>query len=175
MSFARVRAFVVVGVLGVAALVFVVIALLKDTQTGARAGSACPDGAVRVNASLIRPEEIKVRVLNGTGQADFANQVNEEFKNRKFQVQKPGNAKKVENEVAVLRYGPKTLGAGQLLRAYFLNRADFQFDPNRKDDVVDVIIGPDFQALATQTEVNQSIGELGEPSLPPGTCRAEKA
>jgi hypothetical protein len=44
------------------------------------------------------------------------------------------------------------------------------FDIERKDDVVDIYLGADFQQLATPTEVNQSIAAMGEPPLPPGTC-----
>jgi hypothetical protein len=37
---------------------------------------------------------------------------------------------------------------------------------------VDIVIGAQFQQLATSTEVNQSLVELGEPEVPPGACAA---
>ena len=42
---------------------------------------------------------------------------------------------------------------------------------------MDIVIGAEFQQLATSTEVNQSLVELGEPEVPPGACAApaEKA
>ena len=42
MSFARVRALVVVGVLAVAAVVFVIVALVRDTQSDAVPAAAAP-------------------------------------------------------------------------------------------------------------------------------------
>jgi hypothetical protein len=44
------------------------------------------------------------------------------------------------------------------------------FDIKRKGAEVDVTLGTQFQQLATTTEVNQSIAEIGNPTLPPGTC-----
>jgi len=32
------------------------------------------------------------------------------------------------------------------------------------------VIGNGFRQLATTTEVNQSLVEVGEPTLPPGAC-----
>ncbi len=172
MTFARVRAFIVVGVLVTAAVVFVVVALLRDTQSDAQVGSRCPDGALRANLALPRPKEVKIRVLNGTDNDDLGNRVSEDFKNRKFQTEKPGDNEKVVEGIAQLRYGAKSVGAAHLLDAYFLGKAEPLFDPTRRDDIVDVIVGTRFQQLATQTEVNQSLVELGGPSPPPGTCAA---
>lgn len=174
MSFARVRALVVVGALVVLALVFVVIALVRDTQSGRAGAKGCPDGYVLVDVKLRMAQDVKVNVYNATDEPGLAGSVADDFRNRKFQVLKSGNEKPVD-DVAVLRYGPKGVGSGHLLRAYFLNEAKLQFDPKREDDVVDVVIGGGFQQLATTTEVNQSLGEIGgQPELPAGTCAAPK-
>ena len=59
------------------------------------------------------------------------------------------------------------------MSAYFLvNQATMQFDIKRKGGEVDVILGTQFQQLATTTEVNQSIAIIGKPPLEPGTCEA---
>ena len=173
MSFARVRALVVVGVLAVAAVVFVVVALVRDTQGDAVAGGGCPDGSVMANVTLPEdPEDVTVKVYNGTKTAGLADNVTNEFKNRRFKTQKPGENKKRVDGVAVMRYGPEAVGSAWLLRAYFLNQADVQYDAKRKGAVVDVVVGKSFQQLATTTEVNQSLVELGEPEVPPGACAA---
>ncbi len=173
MSFARVRALVVVGVLAVAAVVFVVVALVRDTQGDAVAGGGCPDGSVMANVTLPDdPEQVTVRVFNGTKTPGLADSVTNEFKNRRFQTQKPTENKKKVDGVAVMRYGPEAVGSAWLLRAYFLNQADVQYDAKRKGAVVDVVIGSGFQQLATTTEVNQSLVELGEPEVPLGACVA---
>jgi hypothetical protein len=173
MSFARVRALVVVGVLAVAAVVFVVVALVRDTQGDAVAGGGCPDGSVMANVTLPEdPEDVTVKVYNGTKTAGLADNVTNEFKNRRFKTQKPAENKKKVDGVAVMRYGPEAVGSAWLLRAYFLNQADVQYDAKRKGAVVDVVVGKNFQQLATTTEVNQSLVELGEPEVPLGACVA---
>ena len=73
MSFARVRALVVVGVLAVAAVVFVIVALVKDTQGGPTAGEGCPAGAPMADVRLPDdPAEVTVKILNGTGTPGLA-------------------------------------------------------------------------------------------------------
>jgi hypothetical protein len=173
MSFARVRALVVVGVLAVAAVVFVVVALVRDTQGDAVVGGGCPDGSPMANVTLPDdPEQVTVKVYNGTKTAGLADSVTNEFKNRRFKTVKPAENKKKVDGVAVMRYGPEAVGSAWLLRAYFLNQADVQYDAKRKGAVVDVVVGSGFQQLATTTEVNQSLVELGEPEVPLGACVA---
>jgi hypothetical protein len=172
MSFARVRALVVVGVLAVAAVVFVVVALVRDTQSDAVSGG-CPDGSVMANVTLPDdPEQVTIKVYNGTKIAGKADAVTTEFKNRKFRTEKPAENKKKVDGVAVMRYGPEAVGSAWLLRAYFLDEADVQYDAKRKGAVVDIVIGTGFQQLATTTEVNQSLVQLGEPEVPLGACVA---
>jgi len=173
MSFARVRALVVVGVLAVAAVVFVVVALVRDTQGDAVAGGGCPDGSPVANLTLPEdPEQVTVKIYNGTKVAGKADAVSNEFKNRRFRTEKPAENKKKVDGVAVMRYGPAAVGSAWLLRAYFLGEAEAQYDAKRKGAVVDIVIGSNFQQLATTTEVNQSLAAQGEPKLPPGACLA---
>ena len=115
MSFARVRALIVIGVLAVAAVVFVVTALIRDSQGGEIDGDGCPDGYVRANVTLQEPKDIKLKVFNATDNDGWGGRVTEDFKNRGFQTQKPENSKKAVDAVAVLRFGPKAVGAAHLL------------------------------------------------------------
>lgn len=172
MSFARVRALVVVGLLGVLALAFVVTALIRDTQGTAGTAKGCPDGWPLADVTLRETKDVKINVLNATDEAGRAGSVADDFRNRKFQVQKVGNAPKGIDEVAVLRYGPEGVGSAHLLQAYFLNNAEPAYDEKRKGDTVDVVLGNRFQQLATTTEVNQSLGDLGAPVAPKGSCPA---
>ena len=173
MSFARVRALVVIGVLAVAAVVFVIVALVRDTQHDAIAGDKCPAGAPLANVTLPDdPDQVTVKVLNGTKTPGLAENVTNDFKNRRFKVQAPGEDKKRVKGVAVVRYGPEAVGSAQLLEAYFLGEATPEYNPKRKGAVVEIVIGSQFQQLATSTEVNQSLVELGEPQVPPGACAA---
>ncbi|MEH0842061.1 LytR C-terminal domain-containing protein [Micromonospora sp. CPCC 205711] len=164
------RALVVVGLLAVVALVFVVVALVKDTQGKAGTAGGCPDGWPLADVRLRETKDVKINVYNATNQPGLAGNVADDFRNRKFQVKKEGNAPKRVDGVAVLRFGPRGAGSAHLLRAYFLNNADRDYDPKRKDDTVDVVLGNGFQQLATTTEVNQSLGDLGAPTAPEGSC-----
>ncbi|MGI5244532.1 LytR C-terminal domain-containing protein [Dactylosporangium sp. CA-139066] len=171
------RALAVVGILIVAAAVFVIVAVVKDHQSGGTANAKkCAEGAVMANAKLPRQEDVKVTIYNATTRTGAATDVANDFLSRRFKeakvvtaapnppVAKPGNV------VAVIRYGPQTVGAAWLVRAYFLNQADTQFDKARQDDKVEIILGGKFRQLPTTTEVNQAIAALGNPELPEGTC-----
>ncbi|MEU1398679.1 LytR C-terminal domain-containing protein [Micromonospora zamorensis] len=164
------RALVVVGLLGVLALAFVVTAIIRDTQGKAGTAEGCPEGWPLADVTLHEPKDVKINVFNATEEGGRAGTVANDFRNRKFQVKKVGNDPKEIDDVAVLRYGPKGVGSAHLLQAYFLNNAEPDYDPKRTDDVVDVVLGYGFQQLATTTEVNQSLGDIGAPRAPKGSC-----
>ncbi|WCN84556.1 LytR C-terminal domain-containing protein [Micromonospora sp. LH3U1] len=164
------RALVVVGLLGVLALAFVVTAIVRDSQGKAGTAESCPEGWPLADVTLHEPKDVKINVLNATDEPGRAGSVADDFRNRKFQVMKVGNAPKGIDDVAILRYGPKGVGSAHLLQAYFLNNAEPGYDPARTDDVVDVVLGNRFQQLATTTEVNQSLGDIGAPQAPKGSC-----
>jgi hypothetical protein len=179
MSFARVRALAVVGALVVAAAIFVTVALIKDKQSGPGVASGCGKDAVVANIKLPEPQDVKLNVFSAANKSTAtASDVASDFANRKFVVANakdkkwPDPLKKNVDGVAVLRYGPKAVGAEWLVRAYFLDEANNEFDIKRTDDVVDVVIGAKFKQLATITEVNQALAQLGNPTLPAGTCSA---
>lgn len=181
MSFARVRALVVVGVLIVAAAVFVIVAVVKDHAGDPVANAKkCAAGSVMANAKLPTQEDVKVTIFNATNRPGVASDVANDFLSRRFKeakvvtaapnppVNKPGDV------TAVIRFGPQTVGAAWLVRAYFLDKAVNQFDKARQDDKVDIILGGKFQQLPTTTEVNQAIAALGNPELPEGTCAKDE-
>ncbi|MCO1595925.1 LytR C-terminal domain-containing protein [Micromonospora sp. RHAY321] len=169
------RALVVVGLLGVLALAFVVTAIVRDSQGNAGTAQGCPDGWPLADLALRETKDVKINVFNATDEPGRAGAVADDFRNRKFQVQKVGNAPKGIDDVAVLRYGPKGVGSAHLLQAYFLNNAEPDYDEKRTDDTVDVVLGNSFQQLATTTEVNQSLGDLGAPEAPKGSCPSPAA
>jgi hypothetical protein len=175
MTFARVRALVVVSALAVLAVAFVVYALVDDSQKGRTLAAQCPAGWPVVDLTLKKAEDIKINVFNATDKVGLAESVGSDFANRKFQVLKKTNSKTAVPKVALLRFGPKAVSSAHVIRAYFLDEAKPEYDPARTDDVVDVLIGDDFKQLATSTEVNQSLVELaaaGEPKLPAQSCPA---
>ncbi|HEY0000955.1 MAG TPA: LytR C-terminal domain-containing protein [Actinoplanes sp.] len=171
MSFARVRALVVVGVLAVAAVIFVITALVRDSQGGASTGEDCPAGAPLADLTLPEDQaEVTVKIYNGTDKTGLAESVTREFENRRFKVQKAAESKSKYKGVAELRFGPDAVGKAQLVRAYFLAQSKMEYNAKRKGSVIDIVIGNEYRQLATTTEVNQSLVEVGEPTLPPGAC-----
>lgn len=178
MSFARIRALSLVTVLALAALIVTVMALTKGGNSQADAPKTCPSGYAMANMGLPNDnQQINVNVYNATDRIGLANTVKLDFEYRKFHVVKTGNNPlgKPVSDVAVLRYGPKMVGAAYVIDAYFLNDAVHQYDPKRTDDTVDVVLGGGFKQLATSTEVNQALTVLagrGGPSVPPKACRS---
>jgi hypothetical protein len=176
MSIGRARALAIVAMLVACAVVLVMFAVRRDSQTrqSYHVSSCNPGDIPVVTRPLPKPEQIKVNVYNGTSTPNLATQVATDFRNHKITVGKVGDAPALYAGVAELRYGPKTLAAADVLQAYFLGQADFDngFDIKRTDSAVDVIIGTQYQQLATPTEFNQAIAALGNPTPPPGTCDA---
>jgi hypothetical protein len=117
MTFARVRSLVVVGTLALFALVFIIVALVRDTQSSAGPVAKCKEGYIPANIALREPKDVKIRVFNGTDAPGRAAALADEFVNRDFQVVQTGNAKSAVKEVALLRFGPKAVGSAHLRRA----------------------------------------------------------
>jgi LytR cell envelope-related transcriptional attenuator len=178
MSLARLRALIIVGVLVAAAAVLVTVTLVKDTQADSTLEAGCGPGDVRANIKFpAKYEDVKINVFNATTSPHIAGQVADDFRSRKITVLKEANdpATKKVDDVAHVRYGPSVVGSAWLIRAHFLNDAKLQFDINRKDDVIDVVVGGKFKQLGSTTEVNQALAAAGAPTLPPGTCDANAA
>jgi hypothetical protein len=169
LSFARVRAIIVVTMLVVAAVVTVSMALGRQPDDSLMT-DRCPDGFVPVRLTLPEVSVVKLNVYNATTRVGLASQVGDNFANRNFQVLERDDYDSEVEAVAELHYGPATVGAAQLVGAYFLNEATRVFDIDREDDVVDVVLGSEFRQLATPTEVSQAIAAAGNPTPPPGTC-----
>jgi hypothetical protein len=128
---------------------------------------------VPVSTTLKQRFEVRLSVFNASGVPGVGQQVFDEFRSREFQMVTltdpyPGEYM----EVAVIRYGPRAVGAAWLVAAYFREPAK-DFDIHRADDTVDVILGKAFQQLNTTTEVNQAIAAAGRPTAPPGTCAVD--
>ncbi|GAA0466385.1 hypothetical protein Aca07nite_77060 [Actinoplanes capillaceus] len=102
------------------------------------------------------PSDVRVRV-SGAGIAS-------ELRERGFTV--VGGV--VASEAATtLTYGPASIGRATLLRAVLLGEVTMRFDPARTDPAIDLVPGPDFDRLATATELNQNLVTVGVPTAPP--------
>jgi hypothetical protein len=134
--------------------------------------NGCPAGSVIVDVSPPdSPAEVRLAVFDATGRPAVVQQAADIFAQRGLQVIEPvRTTTDVVPEQAVLRYGPRTVGDAWYVRSYLRAPQRDEFDPTRADDVVDVVLGKAFGALATITEVNQAIAQAGMPVAPPGTC-----
>jgi hypothetical protein len=193
MSLARARAVAIVGTLVLAAVIVVVMAVVKDKQSSASyANGGCQPGEVKVHVKpLPEPGQIKVNVYNGTGQANpdpksakktpiignipgLAGQVADDLRNRGFIVGTVAERPEGYTGGAKLSYGPKALAGASVVRAQFVGQDDPNgFTLKRTDDSVDIVLGSAFKELGSKTEVNQKIAQLGNPTPPPGTCNAD--
>ncbi len=171
MSIARVRALVLVSTLVVCAVVLVVLAIVRDKQSGTNYGADnCPANAVPVKTKPLPDEsKIKINVYNGTNRTGLASAAADDFRSRKFTIGQVKDTARY-NGIAQIRFGPNELAAASVVNAYFLGDADMQFNIKRNDNVIDVVLGAQYRALGTPTDVHQAIAQLGNPSPPPGTC-----
>jgi hypothetical protein len=175
MTFPRVRAMIFVAVLFVTAGVVVLTAINKDTQATPQAVNSCEPGQVRVNVEVVAEEEVTVNLYNGTVRVGLAEQIGSELSNRGFHVAKMETvpAGQEFGGIGKITFGPDGVGAAWLVKAYFLNNAlEEIFVAERTGSDVDLVLGAEFQQLATSTEVNQRIAALGKPKPPRGTCAA---
>jgi hypothetical protein len=115
------------------------------------------------------PAQVRVRVLDGGAPVGLGDTTEIELRERRFTVlNHTGDPATHRTGATTLRYGPAAIGAAALLRAELIGAATMEFDSNRADDTVDLTLGPTFVRLATSTELNQALVEIGEPSAPPG-------
>ncbi len=172
MTFPRVRAMIFVAVLFVTAGVVVITAINRDSQTRPQQ-QVCEPGQPQVNVDVLDEEDVVLNLYNGSTRVGLAEQIASELANRGFVVATvetvpPGQELQ---GVGAITYGPGAVGAAWLVQAYFLaGELSETYVGEREGREVDLILGADFQQLATTTEVNQRIAALGKPKPPPGTC-----
>ncbi|MEU1964399.1 LytR C-terminal domain-containing protein [Micromonospora sediminicola] len=140
-------------------------------QVGAvPATPGCPAGFVGARIWAPGREDTKISIVNASGHANRGAVVASELRTFRFEVLAVTQAPEVHDGVAVLRYGPQTVGAAWNLQAFFPDGVTLQFELRRVDDVVEVAIGKRFSQLPDITEVNQATAKLPLPTAPPGTC-----
>ena len=167
MRLARVRALIIIGTLALVATATAGWAILNDSQEGL---GGCAADKIPVNLEMPEPKNVEVRVYNGTKEPGLADQVKGDLEEYGYNITKVGNKKREDLKgSAEVHYGPKAVGAGHVLSAYFLDSTRV-FEPDRDDAVVDVVIGSGFRQVNTESEKVQSLGEIGRPTAPMGTC-----
>ncbi|WP_329300540.1 LytR C-terminal domain-containing protein [Streptomyces sp. NBC_00659] len=126
-------------------------------------------------ASLPKPGQITVNVLNATPRSGLAKQTADELKKRGFKIGDVGNA--------TAAYDKKVTGAGLLLGAKAADRAalpvlntqlsgaQLKTDGRTRATTVDLIIGADFKALTKKEDADKALTVLTQPKPAPATSK----
>jgi hypothetical protein len=108
------------------------------------------------------PATVSLRVFNGTDQAGLAQTVATELDGRGFIVDEVANdtSGRTVTGVGELRHGPRGTEAAGYLRAVLPGAGDYL--DTRATAQVDIVIGPEFTALATPEEVAAALAPAAD-------------
>lgn len=166
MSLSRLRSLIVLCTLTVIAITAVIWAITRDSQDSGSAAERA--GCGRPPVTIPKPQHAKVKVLNATDRSGLASDVKAALEKRGFTVVGVDNADTTISGPAAVRFGPKGIGAAQLVRAEVPHAESIPDDI--KTDVVELILGPSYNALTPAGRVSQALKKLGKPTPPAPTC-----
>ncbi|MCI1220234.1 MAG: LytR C-terminal domain-containing protein [Bifidobacterium sp.] len=167
----RRRQGIVLGCVGTVLVAALITATLFYTHViGAGAGSSsqaqpnygvqapcAPKDKAGIAAKYVDNSSVQVRILNGTKFAGLAKAVGNALINRDFEVTTIGTSnEKVER--TVIHFGRDAIAQAYTVNANFTD-AIMQMD-DRKDQLIDVVIGPTFTDLQDQKKVPAAGGEI---------------
>ena len=112
------------------------------------------------------PNEVSIRVLNGSKRVGVAGITGEILETAGFNVLEVGNlgADNV-SAAAEIRYGKKSRNAALLLQAYIVNAV--LVEDNRKDTSIEVVVGQGFENVRDKKEVERELSRpIPSPSGP---------
>jgi hypothetical protein len=168
MSLGRARALAVLGIMALVAIIAVVWTITRDAQDdSAKVAKACATEADDVKVP--EPGLVKLRVLNATEQGGLATTTADALKARGFNVVEAGNSPDVLTGTAEVRFGTKAVGAAHLVRAQIPDARPAA--DARQDDVVVVVLGPEFVNLTAEANVDSVLATLGKPVSPEPACK----
>jgi len=145
-------------VLALAAVVRWWNGLRQDDVRQAHHAAAC--ASAKAAPPSMNPKELSIRVFNATDRAGEANRVAQALKDRGFTVAEVANdssGRKVTG-VGEVRHGPRGKDAAAYLGAYLPGAGDYE--DTRATAQVDLVIGPDYQKLATPEQVAAAISAV---------------
>ena len=140
-------------VLALAALGVWWYVLRQETQEVEREAEACASATEAAPPTTLDPAAINLRVFNATDTAGLAQTVATALKERGFVVEEVANdtSGREVTGVGELRHGARGSEAAEYVRLYLPQAGDYL--DTRATAVVDVVIGPEFTALASAEEV----------------------
>jgi len=152
------------GVLAALVAVAAIAATVALAKRGGADDFRCPAGAVRIDTAIPQPSDVLVRV-SGADRAAAVGQL----RAHRFQASEAGAEASTAPGKATLRYGPRTVAAAWLLRAY-LPEVEPVYDPHRADGAVDVALGSGYRVVRSTSEANRALAAQGPVWPPEGTC-----
>ncbi|WP_433722616.1 LytR C-terminal domain-containing protein [Actinoplanes sp. CA-051413] len=155
----------------VAAGGFGLTSLTRDDPAPVATLPAAPSSRCSFPIDLTLPDDPAAVVIDVVGRSERTAPVTIELKHRGFAAtERKSFDPDADNSgpVAVLRYGPQAVGAATVVRALVHGDVVMKFLPDRGSRTIDLVVGADFDRLATTTEVNMALVEFGEPTRPPG-------
>jgi LCP family protein required for cell wall assembly len=115
-----------------------------DRLNGQLAASAGGDSS---SATPVRPGQVRVRVLNGTGADSLAARVEGELQGAGFNVADKGDADSFRYSRSVIRYGSGALNKAQLVQRYLRGPAQLKEDSTLRTVDVALIAGTDYSGV----------------------------
>jgi anionic cell wall polymer biosynthesis LytR-Cps2A-Psr (LCP) family protein len=109
-------------------------------------GVAPPTGEAGAQVAA-RPEDTRVRVLNGAGSTGLAGQVATSLHAVGYNIADRGDADNFRYSQTVIRYGSGALGKAQLLQRYLDGGARLQQDPTLRTVDVALVVGSDYSGV----------------------------
>ncbi|MGH3545803.1 MAG: LytR C-terminal domain-containing protein [Mycobacteriales bacterium] len=171
MTLGRARALVVLGIMALIAVIAVVWTITRDTRdNSSSAANTC--AVERIAADIPKPAAVKLQVFNATDRDGLATTVADAFRARGFNVVEVGNSPDVLTGTAEVRFGAKAVGAAHLVRAQIPDAQSLA--DNRQDDIVVLVLGPDYVNLTSAGNVDSVLKTLGEPVRPKLECEKTK-
>ena len=129
--------------------------LRAESERRATEAAACSSAAAAI--PVLDPATVQVRVLNASNLAGRAGQVAAALENRGFVVAEVGNdgTNREVTGQGEIRYGARGRDAGRFLSLQ--QPGAVLFEDTRATEVVDLVIGPEWQQLATPADVEEAL------------------
>jgi LytR cell envelope-related transcriptional attenuator len=149
-------------VLALAALGVWWTVLRQDAERQADVAAAC--GTADAPVIALDPSTVSVRVLNATDRRGVAQTIGQELQRRGFTVPEIGNdgTEREVTGVGEIRYGPRGRDVARFVGLQLPGATEYV--DTRATAVVDLVVGPEWEQLATTEEVEAALSAAPAPS-----------
>ena len=130
----------------------------QDNARNAEEAAACASAEMAPPA--LDPGTVSIRVYNATDEGGLAQRVADDLRARGFAVGEVANdprSERVVEGVGEVRFGPRGRDQARFVAAYLPGAGDLQ--DTRATAEVDLVLGPQFTALASDDEVAAAVAQ----------------